>query len=188
MHFLWKDYLISFNIPSIHFSTTIKNQLKYLNYDHENEYYCGIISKKLPIISNFLNFWEQYFEIINNFELITINNEFDVSEILSIYKINLNNKCLINDEKILQILKHYYDNILIKDKNVLNVSCKLWNKYNDIINFLEFYKNKLIFNKEEYPQSLVCIYSEYINYGKKYSCLVNKNYFNKLLFYLEFSQ
>ena len=94
---------------------------------------------------------------------------------------NLISKCSINDDKILQILKHYYDNILIQDKNILNVSCKLWNKYDDITNFLIFYKNKLIFNKEEYPQSLVCIYSEYINYGKKYMCLVNKNYFIKFL-------
>ena len=181
MHFLWKDYLTSFNIPSIHFSTTIKNHLKYLNYDEENDYYYGIISKNLPIISNFLSFWEQYFEIINNLETISLNNEFEVSEILSIYKMNLISKCSINDDKILQILKHYYDNILIQDKNILNVSCKLWNKYDDITNFLIFYKNKLIFNKEEYPQSLVCIYSEYINYGKKYMCLVNKNYFIKFL-------
>lgn len=181
MHFLWKDYLTSFNIPSIHFSTTIKNQLKYLNYNEENDYYYGIISKNLPVISNFLSFWEQYFEIINNLEIISLNNEFDVSEILSIYKINLISKCSINDDKILQILKHYYDNILIQDKNVLNIVCKLWDKHNDINNFLIFYKNKLIFNKEEYPQSLVCIYSEYINYGKKYMCLVNKNYFIKFL-------
>ena len=181
MHFLWKDYLTSFNIPSIHFSSTIKNQLKKFNYDEINDYYYGIISKNLPIISNFINFWEEYFEIINNFETISLNNEFDVSEILSIYKINLTSKCSINDDKILQILKHYYDNILIQDKNVLNISCKLWNKYNDITNFLTFYKNKLIFNKEKYPQSLVCIYSEYINYSKKYMCVVNKNYFIEFL-------
>ena len=61
------------------------------------------------------------------------------------------------------------------------MQCNLCDKCKDINNFLIYYKKKLQINNEEYPQSLVCIYAEYVNYAKKFIIIVNKNYFMKFI-------
>jgi hypothetical protein len=51
------------------------------------------------------------------------------------------------------------------------------------MNFYYIIKKKLKLNNEEYPQSLVCMYTEYVNYAKKFIIIVNKNYFMKFIKY-----
>lgn len=180
MHYLWNDFLTQNDIPIIYFSTTIKNILKTkLKYCETGDYYTNILSNKLPIIRNFLTFWNNNFYINNSYnESEEFNvNEIDSSEILSLYKNYLITKCQIKEDKIIQLLIHYDDNIIIKNNNILNIQTELWNKENDINQFIDFYKKKLHTNNEDYPQSLVSLYYEYINYAKKFICIVNKNYF-----------
>ena len=181
MHYLWKDYLNYYEIPKIPFSNSFKLLLREkIDYNENNDNYYNIISKNLPIVSNFLIFWDNYFKIIKNYE-INLSNEYNTyyesSEILNLYKKYLINKCNLKDEKIIIILKHYYENLIIIDKKIYNINCTIWNKEKDIIEFLDFFKNKLKISNEEYPQSLVFVYSEYVNYAKKLQCIINKNYF-----------
>lgn len=181
MHYLWKDYLNYCEIPKIPFSNTFKILLREkINYNNQNDSYYNIISKNLPIVSSFLTFWDNYFKVINEYEFdITnkYNSYYESSEILNLYKKYLINKCNLKDEKIIIILKHYYENLIIIDKKIYNINCKIWNKEKDIIEFLDFFKNKLKISNEEYPQSLVFVYSEYVNYAKKLQCIINKDYF-----------
>ena len=180
MHYLWKDYLISNEIPKIQFSNNLKILLKEkINFDEKNDIFYNIISKNLPIVSSFITFWDQHFQIKNQEIDFTLdeNDYYEISEILNLYKKYLINKCNLKDQNILLILNHYYENLYIKNKKIYNVVCSIWNKKKDIEDFLKFLRNKLIISKEVYPQSLVFVYREYVNHGKKYQCIVNKDYF-----------
>lgn len=186
MHYLWKDYLNYFEIPKIAFSNNFKLLLREkINYNETSDLYYNIISKNLPIVSGFITFWDNYFKIIKDYDIanndIIDNNYYksyyESSEILNLYKKYLISKCNLKSEKIILILKHYYENLIIIDKKIYNITCDLWNKEKDITEFLEFFKNKLQISKEEYPQSLVFVYSEYVNYARKLQCTINKDYF-----------
>lgn len=184
MHYLWKDYLTLYQIPNINFTNTFKNILKdKIQYDETVDQYYNVISKKLPTISNFLHFWENYFKHLypDNKDYHYNCNEIDISEILTLYKSWVTNKSFIKEETIMQILNHYYDNIIIDNKTVINVNCSLWDKCKDIEDFLVYYKRKLQINNEEYPQSLVCMYAEYVTYAKKFIIVVNKKFFMKFI-------
>ena len=186
MHYLWKDYLTFYQIPNINFMNSFKNILKdRINYDETVDQYYNVISKYLPTISNFLHFWENYFKVLyqDNENCEYKCNEIDTSEILTLYKSWVTNKSFIKEETIIQILNHYYEDIKIVEKTIKNVNCSLWDKCKDIEDFLVYYKKKLKINNEEYPQSLVCIYAEYVNYAKKFVIIVNKNYFMKFIKY-----
>ena len=53
-------FLIDNNLPNINFSNSFKTILKSkIDYNQENDIYTGITSKKLPLISNFLEFWKE---------------------------------------------------------------------------------------------------------------------------------
>lgn len=187
MHYLWKDYLNYFEIPKIAFSNNFKLLLREkINYNENNDLYYNIISKNLPIISSFITFWDNYFKIIKDYYIPNTEDfktYYESSEILNLYKKYLINKCNLKDEKIIIILKHYYENVIIIDKKIYNVTCKLWDKEKDITEFLNFFKNKLKISNEEYPQSLFFVYSEYVNYARKLQCIINKDYFMNFIKY-----
>ena len=175
MHYLWKEFLNTYNIPKIQFSNNLKIILSTkIKYDESKDVYYQVISKNLPNVSNFLKFWDTNFKIIEN---NNINKYYEISEILNIYKKYLTSKCNLSEENIILIINHYYENINIINKNVLNIDCNIWNKENDINEFLIFIKSKLLLNNEEYPQSLVSIYCGYVSYAKQFKCIISKDYF-----------
>ena len=59
MHFIWKKYISNMGIPNILFYNTIKNLLKErFEYDETNDTFYDITSKYLPLVSEFINFWD----------------------------------------------------------------------------------------------------------------------------------
>jgi len=59
MHFIWKKYISNMGIPNILFYNTIKNLLKErFEYDESNDTFYDITSKYLPLVSEFINFWD----------------------------------------------------------------------------------------------------------------------------------
>ena len=101
----------------------------------------GITSKYLPKIAAFIDFWD-------NQMLISEEEELEISEINVLFKqwsnSVLNNKSVSNysnDQENLNIIKFFFQEIEIcDDKYIMNVSCKLWDKNNDITIFLINYK------------------------------------------------
>ena len=84
-------------------------------------------------------------------------------------------------------MTHFCPNIeIIEDKYVLNVSCCLWNKNDDINNSFEYIKNQI---KAEYKLALISFDDAY-NYYYKYcnnihsqKSIVSKRYFEKYLYF-----
>lgn len=59
MHFIWKKYISNMGIPNILFYNTLKNLLKErFEYDETNDTFYDITSKYLPLVSEFINFWD----------------------------------------------------------------------------------------------------------------------------------
>lgn len=213
MHYIWKIYLSNLHIPNMIYSNNLKEILKTkLNYNEENDLFLNITSKYLPQISSFLQFWNTYIEIIiinnDNNNL----NEYEIDELITLFK-SVNNTN-INENDMIKIIKHFFDQIVIikEDKYINNIFCSLWNKHNDINLSLNDYKNTLKnkYNNENneiididcsnvlisfdqlYEQYRSFCYSDlYIN---KPNCLiVSKQYFEKFIEenlkeYLEFDK
>jgi hypothetical protein len=173
------------------YSNTLKTILKTkYNYDEETDTFINITSKYLPIQSDFIKFWENNINIISGEAFI---NELEIDEICSLFKLwtktseNLLTNGNISEENVIKILKHFFPNVeIVEDKYVLNISCGLWNKINDIYSSFQYIKEQI-----EQNNSLIMLisfedaYNFYYKFCNIKSCkfIVSKRYFEKYLIY-----
>lgn len=192
LHFVWKQFLSSSQLPNIIYSNSLKNLLKekYV-YDESNDVFIGITSKYLPTHSDFIKFWENTIQTDNN---QLFENEIEVDEISSLFKMwvkqqkdeQLMTNGQINEENIVKILKHFLPSIeIIEDKYILNISSTLWNKTKDIEIFFSFMKD---FITNEYKLPLISFDDTYNHYYKfcnnnSIKFIVSKRYFEKYLYF-----
>ena len=138
MHFVWKQFITSLNLPNVIYSNTLKNLLKEkLDYDEETDSFTNVTSKYLPAISDFTQFWETTITsaINENFD-----DEIEIDEICLLFKIwcSQNAKSVfsngnLKEKDVLSILQHFFPNVEILDnKYILNIQCNLWDKKKDI--------------------------------------------------------
>jgi hypothetical protein len=198
LHFLWKQFLSNSNLPNIIYSNSLKNILKDLyKYNEDSDSFIEITSKYLPIQSDFIKFWEHTINVVSNEYHNMIDNDFnhelEIDEICSLFKIwtKTNTEQLfsngnISEENVVKILKHFFPNIeIIEDKYVLNVSCSLWNKNDDISQSFEYIKTQI---KNNHTLALISFDDAY-NYYYKYcninshKSIVSKRYFEKYLYF-----
>jgi hypothetical protein len=191
LHFIWKLYLHSFNLPNMIYSNTLKTILKTkYNYDEETDTFINITSKYLPIQSDFIKFWENNINIISGEAFI---NELEIDEICSLFKLwtktseNLLTNGNISEENVIKILKHFFPNVeIVEDKYVLNISCGLWNKINDIYSSFQYIKEQI---EQNNSQIMLISFEDAYNFYYKFcnikSCkfIVSKRYFEKYLIY-----
>jgi len=189
LHFLWKQFLSSTNLPNIIYSNSLKNILKDLyNYNEQTDSFIGITSKYLPIQSDFIRFWEG---TIIKLESNDIGHELEIDEICYLFKVwsktttnPLFSSGNISEENVLKILKHFFPDIeIIEDKYVLNVTCILWDKNNEINKSLDFIKTQI---KNDHTMALISfddVYNYYYKYCNIHSqkSIVSKRYFKKYL-------
>jgi hypothetical protein len=206
LHFVWKQFLSSCNLPNVIYSNTLKNILKekYI-YDNDDDSFMGITSKYLPVHSDFIKFWENTITIqisendtytnavVNNIHPLLFDNEIEIDELCSLFKYwskqhpsQLMSNGHISEENILKILKHFFPMIeIIEDKFVINVCCNLWNKTNDIHSSFEYIKEQI---KSEHKLALISFDDAY-NYYYKFcnlkslNFIVSKRYFEKYLYF-----
>tara|TARA_Y100000591_G_C21854244_1_gene713929 strand:+ start:10463 stop:11971 length:1509 start_codon:yes stop_codon:yes gene_type:complete len=174
MLYLWKLYLDEIKVPHIIFINTFKTIIKtQLKYDEENESFIDYTSNQLPIVSNFLTFWdENIYENQNEYYL-------EVEEIYTLFKLSQNKSIDINENIILNLIRHFYPDIIIDGRYLYGISCKSWNKQDDILKFLtEFIKKDI-----NTAISIYELYSEYTNYCKhnKLPIIINKPYFDMFI-------
>jgi hypothetical protein len=231
MHYIWKQYLSSINVPNMIYTNNLKTLLKtHLSFDEKNILditFTNVTSKFLPIISSFLSFWESHITIIEHsltldtvtldtvtLDTVTLDtifdNEYEIDEIVSMYKNYLKNLCNTNtntntnintninnnacsDDEIIKIIVHYFSPSVevIERKYVTNINCNMWAKQDDIKKMLNDYKQ----NKTLVVEELISfddLYHAYRSYCRaniiveKTVCLiVSKQFFEKyLLFFL----
>jgi DNA-binding Xre family transcriptional regulator len=192
LHFVWKQFLYTSQLPNIIYSNSLKNLLKekYI-FDEQLDSFIGITSKYLPIHSDFIKFWEKtmYSDANQLFD-----NEIEVDEIFSLFKLwikqekdgqFMTNK-QISEENIIKILKHFYPGVeIIEDKYILNICSSLWCKVKDIKNFFCYMKEFII---NEYKLPLISFDDTYNHYYKfcnnnSIKLIVSKRYFEKYLYY-----
>jgi hypothetical protein len=194
IHFIWKQFLLSHNLPNMIYSNTLKNILKdkYI-YEETTDSFINITSKYLPIESDFIKFWENTINTENT-DIIFQDfcNELEIDEICSLFKNWVKNSSTnesflsngtISEENVINILKHFFPDIeIIEDKYALNVSCKMWDKNNDIEKSFQFIKNKI-----KVANTPLISIDETYNFYCKYNSIhsnkfnVSKRYFEKYL-------
>jgi len=195
LHFLWKQFLSNSNLPSIIYSGILKNSFKELyKYNEETDTFTGIISKYLPIESNFIKFWENTINNVTPDNESIFENDLEIDEICSLFKVwakqnfeqTITNSNNISEENVLKILKHFFTSVdIIEDKYLLNITCCMWDKTGDILKSFDFIKEQI---KKENKLQLVSFDDAY-NYYYKYcnvnshKLIVSKRYFEKYLYY-----
>jgi hypothetical protein len=200
LHFVWKQFLSSSNLPNIIYSNTLKNIIKdkYV-YEEENECFIGITSKYLPVHSDFIKFWENtittsdFDAILPLSSSLEFDYELEIDEICSLFKFWIKESTEpllsngnISEESILKIIKHFFPLIeIIEEKYILNVTCKLWKKMDDIDKSFETIKQQIIFENKLPLISFDDVYNYYYKYCNKNSMkfIVSKRYFEKYLYY-----
>jgi hypothetical protein len=190
MQYLWKLYLDEQQIPSVIFM----NQLKTMICENLSEYYdttqdvfTNIYSHKLPIIENFLQFWE------NNIVLDEDESDFEIEELLTLLKRwnQLQNKHFsVSDKQLLDFITFYYPTIEIEnDKYLCGIKCSLWDKQYDIHMAIENMRLENIARKENNNSLIIniSVYEAYLYYCKFTSntllkLVASKSYFEKYIY------
>jgi hypothetical protein len=195
IHFLWKQFLFNNNLPNIIYSNTLKILFKEkYSYIEKEDTFLHITSKYLPVVSEFILFWETTITVIDNlFEedmVSNFENDFEMDELCRLFKLWLKQKSSskfssINEENILKIVSHFFSNVdIIEDKFISNIECNLWNKQKDIDESVEYIKNNF---KNDFSSTLLSIDEAYHYYCKfanhsTYKFIVSKRYFEKYLY------
>ena len=183
IHFIWKQFLSSNNLPVVIFSNCLKNILKsIISYNEETDSFIGVTSKYLPIYKDFIQFWDT---TITNSSTTDFENELEIDEICSLFKQWSKNKNVLSEENIIRVLKHFFSTEIIDDKYVLNITSTIWDKLNDIEKSTEFIKQEI---KDNHKLSLIS-FDDLYNFYNKYCTInaikfiVSKRYFEKYLYY-----
>jgi len=195
LHFIWKQFLSSNNLPNMIYSNSLKNALKEIyNYVESNDCFTNLTSKYLPVESDFIKFWEKTM-IINDNSQYTFD-ELEIDELCMLFKIwsqkpstileeILISNSNINEENVLKILKHFFPSIeIVENKYVLNAKCIIWDKNKDIDDSFHYIKTQI---KNNHMLALISFDDAYNYYYKFCNCqsnklIVNKRYFEKYLY------
>ena len=206
MHYIWKLYLSSINVPNMMYSNNLKVLLKSrLTYSVINSSsvfdmglsFPNVTSKFLPNVSSFLSFWDKHITIITNSDSNILDEEYEIDEISSIYKLTnkavSNTNSYISDKDIIKMIWHYfYPGVeVIENKYITNIHCNLWSKHDDIGEMLDYYKqqhkNELV-NDDSSLISFDDLYQNYKSYiqakvtvENSFHPNVSKHFFEKYL-------
>lgn len=159
VYYLWKEYLNENNLPNTVYLQDISNYLDN-KYENNDGIYEKLTSPKLNYIKHILDFVNNEIVITKEKEHIEETetelesiftgkynlakyidpNNYELGELYQLFQywkstknINVN----INENILLNVLKHFCENILIEDnKYFYGISCKVWNKEEDVKEFL----------------------------------------------------
>jgi hypothetical protein len=191
LHFVWKQFLSDEKLQNFTYSTSLKALLreKYV-YQESCDSFIGITSKYLPTHSDFIKFWEASIciETNNSNDKTGFTHTIEMDELCLLFKIWYKNTSgAIHEENIVKILKHFFPDVkIVDDKYVLDVTCKLWDKINDIHSSFVYIKEQFL--KNDSMRELITLDEAY-NYYYKYcnmnsfKFVVSKSYFEKYICY-----
>lgn len=186
MHYIWKLYLHHIKVPTFSYINNLQQLLmnKLEHSTNSNEiYFNNITSKFLPNISSFLDFWNENISIYDN-ENDNSMYDYTATELLHLYKMSEFKIGSLNEKNMLRIISHYFGNqiVVIDEKYIKYIRCKMWNKEIEIDEFLNIQKYELI--KSEFYLSnkyisLNQLYDLYKKSGK--NLLIAKDFFQSYI-------
>jgi hypothetical protein len=187
IHFLWKQFLSGKDLPGIMYSNSLKNICKGLcQYDEANDCFIGVTSKYLPIYKDFTKFWQNNIITSQNEDF---ENELEIDEITTLFKgwNNSHSRNFLSEESVLKLLKHFFPSVeIVEDKYILNITCILWNKDEEINTSLDYIKEQINSSASEIS---ILSFDDAYNYYQKFcekkskKLIVSKRYFEKYLYY-----
>jgi hypothetical protein len=161
-----------------------------MNYKNEggNIVFTGVTSKYLPNVRSFLSFWEKHITIIDE-ETMEIDDEFEIDELITLYKNSDKKLCQITDISMIKMICHYFSPQVevIDNKYVTNIRCNLWSKHDDINEFLQSYKlqnsnmNADIISFDDLYQSYKLYLKAKMVFGQNGNPIISKQFFEKFL-------
>ncbi len=190
LHYIWKLYLSSINIPNMIYSQQLQDiLLTKLNYKNDlgNVIFTGVTSKYLPNVRSFLSFWEKHITIID--EDATADDEYEIDELITLYKNADKKNGQITDMSMIKMICHYFSPQVevIDNKYVTNIRCNLWSKHDDINDFLQNYKlqnskqNSDIISFDDLYQSYKLYLKAKNIFGQNTNPIISKHFFEKYL-------
>jgi hypothetical protein len=183
MHYLWKHYLSNLNVPNMIYSQQLQELIMTkLTYKNEsgNIIFTNVTSKYLPNVSSFLSFWDNHVTIINDSDFSEeTDDEYEVDELMTLYKNSDKKKYQISDADMIKIICHYFapQVEVIDNKYITNIKCNLWSKSDDINEFFESYKlQKVLEDNQDKVVDIISfddLYESYKTYfnAKKMLCM-----------------
>lgn len=180
MHYIWKLYLSSINVPNMVYSTQLQlllgNKLTNVT-ENGNILFTHVTSKYLPSVSSFLSFWEKHIIVIAD---ANIDDEYEIDELMTLYKLYDKKNTQMTDVNMIKMIGHYFSPQVevIDNKYVTNIRCNLWSKSDDISECLQSYKYTNKTNNEMNNEliSLDDLYQFYQTFFKAKSTVEHKNY------------
>ena len=199
IHYIWKQYLSLVNIPNMLYTNSLKELLKGKLIHNETTnndlIFLNVTSKYLPSVSSFLTFWEKHITILDT--NVSFDDEYEIEEILTLYKSSDFKNVPISDKDIIKMINHYYSPQVevIDNKYITNIRCNLWIKHENIRTHLDTFKatqkivttnvinhsNKELISFDEFYKSYksYCIAKQVVD--KQVSPIVSKQFFEKFL-------
>lgn len=98
------------------------------------------------------------------------NEQFEIDELVRIYKDNDGCVDNINDETAMNAIMYYLPNIRVYENKYIIVNNKYWNKLNEVKSFIQIYKKSNVYRN---------VYDAYEKYtsNELYKYIANKSYF-----------
>ena len=176
MHYIWKQYLSSINVPNMLYTNGLKELLKgKLNHNtntntevtNSDIVFLNVTSKYLPSVSSFLSFWEKHIVILDN--NISFDDEYEIDEIVTLYKSSEFKNVAISDKEIIKMINHYYSPQVevIDNKYITNIRCNLWIKHESIRTHLETFKATQKMSTSVINNSNTSVINNSINHSNK---------------------
>ena len=175
MLFIWKQFLNDTHLPAIIFQDDFIEKIKLkLKYDDEKKIFINITSVRIPIVASFLDFWK------NNIEEDSEEPEIEIGEIAIFFKKwSENNFNGVEESYLLDLIKHFYNEVTIKDdKYLINIKYKNWDRRQIIYDSMELYKHTMNTNNK-YCSSLTDAYTYYLSCEKD-KLAISKHYFETI--------
>ena len=200
--FIWKKFLEERNVPNIILHGPLKKILREkIAYNSETDMFIDVTSVHLPVVSQFIHFWDTYITEDEN-EL-----EIEIDELLRLFRKTTTRQTKtaeskMNESLMVELIKHFYPDIEIQeDKYIMNIRCSLWDKRGEVKESLELFRvkervihssnfmldspdtdssNYYISPSPSCIKSLYDVYEFYCNANNGNECLVSKKYFEKM--------
>lgn len=179
VYFLWRVFLKKYKLPCISSQSNFKSILSTMNILDQEKDICKGLQSNVPITWNtFQHFWTQTISVGDE-----VDDELEIDEITTLYNIWISNKGYkeeqLTEDYLLEILSWMMPEIIIdNEKIVYNISCKLWNKKQDIIDCIKDIPESKTTNLEKYKYYVECN-------GSNDKIIANKQYFEQIINNLE---
>ena len=138
------------------------------HYNEETDTFVGVFSRFLPVISEFLKFWDE--------TMVEDDNEtnLEIDEVRVLFNRRMGRNATMCETQILDLLTHFYPNVIVEnDKYIQEIRCSLWDKRRDIKLAMTEFRNSAVSGDDAYV-----FYCNYHKRNKITTPVVSKKYFH----------